>query len=745
MARRLLVEWLLVALVASAAAAWFARAHVAERLDHFVYDSLLKLDGRPTPDDIVVVAIDTPSLAAVGLWPWPRAVHAELIRRLAAGRPKAIGYDVLFVEPDRDPAADAALAGAVRAAGNVVLPVLVDVPGPNGAPFRLLPPVPPIRDAAAALGHVDLDLDGDGLVRRAVLLERGSGVALPHLTEQLYRVATGHPSPAFAAATREASGAGLVHDREILIAYAGPPGHFRTVSADSVLRGSLPDGLLTGKIVLLGATAEGLGDAYPTPLLYSTGVRPGVDLQANLLDTLLRDRAIRPAGSVLATTFALLPVWLLLAGFLRLSPRANIGLGMALIIGTLAASAAAMLIGRLWLPPGAPVLVLVAAYPLWAWRRLAAVDAYMVGELGRLSAEPELLPHPAQRRQRADIVGERIELLSHSVERVRTLRRFVSDMLHGLPDATLAVDDEGRIFFANDAADKLAFELHGQVAGSMSEEVFLNAFMRGEDGRLSLADGRSFDLRHVPLADGAGNPVGHITRLGDVTLIATAARQREAVLQLLTHDMRSPQASILALLDTGREALPAELARRIAGLARRTLALADDFVQLARAEQAELATEELDLAALLTEAADDLWPQASPRRIVIAVDDGGEEHLVRGDRSLLARSLTNLVGNAVKYSGDGTRIDCAARSQDGWSTCTIRDQGRGMDEAQVAQLFQPFRRHASRDRRDPGGAGLALSFVRTVILRHGGSIQCESAVDVGTTFTIRLPSLEAAT
>lgn len=739
--RRILVEWLAVALVASAVVAWFARDRIAERLDHAVYDGLLSLDRRPPPDDIVIVAIDTPSLAAVGRWPWPRGIHTDLVRRIAARRPKAIGYDVLFVEPDSDPAVDTALAAAIAKAGNVFLPVLIDVPGPNGAPYRLAPPIAPVAAAAAGIGHVDLDFDRDGLVRRGILLERaGSGLRMPHLVERIYRAVARHASPSFAAAAAAPRAGGLVHDRQVLIPYAGPPGHYRTISASAVLRGVLPDGLLDDRIVLVGATAPGLGDAYPTPRADTTGVRPGIDLQANLLDMLLRDRAIRPASAGLAIGFALLPVWLLLAGFLRLGPRGNVRLGLALIAGTVGVSAAALLIGRLWLPPGAPVLVLIAAYPLWAWRRLEIVDAYMARELARLNAEPALLPIAPARARRGDIVSERVALLETATDRVRGLRRFVSDMLHGLPDATLAVDGGGAIFLSNEAADRLSLLLHGAAAGGMAEDAFLAGFGAGEDGRLTLPDGRSFDLRRVPLIAPGGGQSGHITRLGDVTAIVAAANQREAVLQLLTHDMRSPQASILAVLETAGDTVPAELQRRVGTLARRTLALADDFVQLARAEQAELAMEELDLAALLVETADDLWPQASPRGIVIAVADGDAEHLVSGDRSLLARALCNLVGNAVKYSGDNTRIDCTVRSGAGGVRCTIADQGRGMSPDQVAQLFKPFRRLGAAGSRDPGGAGLALSFVRTVIVRHGGTIACESAVDRGTTFTITLPA-----
>ncbi|MBW8744270.1 MAG: CHASE2 domain-containing protein, partial [Sphingomonas sp.] len=166
MRSRLLLEWLLVAGLAIFTLCLLVSYDLTARPDNLVYDALVRA-RPPLRSNVTIVAIDESSLGSIGLWPWPRQVHARLIERLAAARPAAIGYDVLFIEPS---AQDADLARALARASNVVLPLTFFVPGNDGAPFDLQAPIGPIAAAARAVGHADLTPDQDGIVRRASLI-----------------------------------------------------------------------------------------------------------------------------------------------------------------------------------------------------------------------------------------------------------------------------------------------------------------------------------------------------------------------------------------------------------------------------------------------------------------------------------------------------------------------------------------------------------------------------------------------
>ena len=734
MRSRLLLEWLLVAGFAILTLCLLVSYDLTERPDNLAYDALMRT--RPAlKSDVVIVAIDEASLGSIGIWPWPRDVHARLIERLAAARPAAIGYDVLFVEPS---AQDAVLAGAIRKAGNVVLPLTFSVPGDNGAPFNVQTPVPPIAQAVRAVGHADLIPDRDGIVRRASLLGGTARVHWPDLAEQVNRIVKGHASPAFARSTDVP----LPADRfgfsaPILIPFSGSAGFHRSISFGAVVRGEVPPEMLAGKVILVGSTASGSGDQYPVP----SGAMPGVEILANLIDALIDNRAIHQVGPEATLWASLVPLALLLGALLVLPPRVNVVLGLALMALVVAASAALLIGADVWLPPTAALVGLLIVYPLWAWRRLEAANAYMVEELIQLRGETDMLPMGRTPGPRVgwfrEAIARQTALLHMAIGRVRDLRRFFEDSLQALPDATLVTGQAGDVLVANRAADALFGVSAGRpldaLLHGLASDIPDSAVADGAH-EIETADGRIFVLAIVPLTDSRGDRAGSIARLTDITAIRLATRQREDALQLLTHDMRSPQASILALLDRKDE--EESLRSRIAGYARRTLKLADDFVHYARAESGQHAEELLDFAAILTEAADDQWALAQAKKIRIETPDLEEEYLVLGDRSLLSRMVCNLIGNAIKYSDGGTIVRCTLEREEKMLRCRIADQGHGIAPEDLDAIFRPFRRSRGVE---GAGAGLGLAFVRTVVQRHGGTIGVESKLGEGTIFTLRLP------
>ncbi len=744
-------EWLLTATFALALTGLLAWSGGASRLDHLLYDTLVRQAPQAISDDIILVVIDDRSLQEVGVWPWPRQVHAALVDRIAEANPKALAYDVLFVEPGSDPAADRALGQAFAKTGVAALPLVIETPGPDGAAFALRPPVGVIARGAAGLGQVNLQFDRDGVVRRAALLESAGAQKVPHLVEVARRIGQGLPLPDLA---RPATGGPLVRTRPILIPYAGPPGHYRSISASSVLAGETPPEFLQGRYVLLGATAAGLHDSYATPTSTAAQLMPGVEIQANLLDALLQGRAIQPLNPWMQTALSLGLVLVLLIGLLRLGPRENLLLGAALILLAPGASAIALISFGLWAPPAAALIGILVVLPLWAWRRLEASSRYMVRELARFSAEPDLVARPPQSPAGQDIVARQIALMEDAIARAQDARRFALDTLQGLPDPTLVVTAVGDVTFANTAARELfpqalGARLPALLEGWSADDTPLEDLMLGETqlaGEVVSPRGMIFQVTRVRHQPGAEAPPAWIVRLTDITPIRTAAAQRERLLQLLSHDMRSPQASILAMLESpSAEGAPSAILQRIGGYARRTLALADNFIHLARAESSAMTWEILNLADIATEAVDDIWPQAQRAATTIDLDVPAEELLVRGDRALLSRALGNLLDNALKYGGPSGKITCALWAQDDQIVCEITDSGPGVAEDAVAQLFQPFQRLGRPDAPRAGGAGLGLSLVREVMHRHGGEISCRNAgPDGGAIFTLRLPQVTEA-
>ena len=346
------------------------------RWDLLLYDWTLATWSRAPADDIVIVAIDEQSLRELGRWPWSRRTHAELVRKLSAAGAKAIALDIVFAEPDAtDPAADAELAVALADHGRVVLPVLNEQNRLGGQLLETLP-IPVLAAAVAGMGHIDVELDQDGIAR-SVYLKAGLGSPYwPTLALALLELESASPTARQAlpgqraAASNPSSPYVWRRDYRVLIPFAGPPGHFRHFSYREVLRDGIAPATFRDKLVLVGLTATGMGDALPTPVSGQAQPMSGVEFNANVLDALRQGLTIRP----------LAPGWaLLLTGMLALFPLALYAVcpprwtlplaGLALLL-TLTGSFILLHGAHRWFPPAAALLVQGLSYPLWSWQRL---------------------------------------------------------------------------------------------------------------------------------------------------------------------------------------------------------------------------------------------------------------------------------------------------------------------------------------------------------------------------------------
>ena len=288
-----------------------------------------------TARPVVIVDMDEKSQKEIGQWPWPRTVLADLVSEIARAGAVAIGFDIVFPEPDRmspsvaeksfrglDPETRAKLDGlasnddifadAIRRARVVVgqagsptpepltqaesaLQTGFAVVGPDPRPFLvtfpgLLRNIMPIEQAAAGRGLFSINPERDGIIRRVPVVMNAQGQLVPTLTMDMLRVVTN-------------SGAILVRTDEAGVRAAAVPGlevptdlngqfwvHFnkhdaqRYVSATDVLHGRVDPDRLRGRLVLIGTSAVGLLDVKTTPV---EPTMPGVEIHAQILESIL--------------------------------------------------------------------------------------------------------------------------------------------------------------------------------------------------------------------------------------------------------------------------------------------------------------------------------------------------------------------------------------------------------------------------------------------------------------------------
>ncbi|WP_454743116.1 CHASE2 domain-containing protein [Cupriavidus necator] len=786
--RRTLIEWCLLAAAVLALVALAARQGWTERADLAAYDIAIGAQHHPARDDIVIVAIDDASITAIGRWPWRRAVLAQLVERIAAGRPRVIGVDVILSERDtRYPQDDAVLARSLAQAGNVVLPVVAEHAG-TGMLVRY-----PLAGLGAAVGHINMVVDTDGVARQVYLREGPQPLAatgVPHLAAVMAEFGRA-PRPLDSYRQERAhitEGNGWERRGRVRIPYAGAPGTFARVSARDVLQGRADAARFAGKAVLIGAMATGMGDVLPTPVSRDGRGMTGVEILANTLQALTEGDAIVavPRGWQVAGT--LLAVLLAALAALRLPPRGALVATGLLLAALLGGSLALLALARLWFAPAAAVLGCVLFYPLWSWLRQEAALRFLSDELARLEREPGLMPAP---RHTGATLDSRMRAVYGMSARLRGMRRFLSDGLESLPDATAICDLDGGVMLANRRCVALApAVLDGAAAaasgGTAAPRPAIRAVIEAlfpapapalaywhalhdrharahtapqpvPEGGIEVAGrgDRRYLLHGAPLHGETGAVAGLIVSVTDITAIRVAERQREQMLRFLSHDMRSPQASILALIELherrGRSdakggqpgiaaAADGSVLSRIAAHARRTMTLADDFISVARAESQSLAFMEVELGSLVLDATDQLWALANARDVPLQVDLPDDPLVMQGEPALLVRAIANLVSNAIKFSPKGQPVTVSLAREPGHFVIAVRDHGPGIAQADQARLFEPFARLHEGQQGAPDGAGLGLVLVRAVAERHGGKAGVQSAAGAGAVFRIVLPA-----
>ena len=133
-------------------------------------------------------------------------------------------------------------------------------------------------------------------------------------------------------------------------------------------------------------------------------------------------------------------------------------------------------------------------------------------------------------------------------------------------------------------------------------------------------------------------------------------------------------------------------------------------------------------------------PLAERKHIALHLEPILEDLQLSGDRELIEYACYNLLTNAVKYSPRETEVTVSGSGSDGYVRIAVKDQGIGMDQKEVRQIFQKFYRTKKAEESGEAGTGIGLSIVQQIVERHGGRIDVASQPGVGSCFTLVMPA-----
>ena len=258
--------------------------------------------------------------------------------------------------------------------------------------------------------------------------------------------------------------------------------------------------------------------------------------------------------------------------------------------------------------------------------------------------------------------------------------------------------------------------------------------------------------RRVPEGP-AGTEVGSLSRslnamLGRLDTAFASQRASEDRLRSFladaSHELRTPLAAIrgyaeLQQLDQAIDAK--EAAARIEANAVRMGALVEDLLTLARFDEAPSllsGNEDVDLAALLDEAAADLRAQA-PDRVVTVASSAAGAATVRGSSRHLRQVLANVGANALAHTPAGGPVELSLADDGEWCVVTVRDHGPGIPPEDRTRIFERFYRPDASRTRESGGTGLGLAIVAAIVAAHGGSVEAAAPDGGGAAIVMRLP------
>jgi two-component system sensor histidine kinase FlrB len=323
----------------------------------------------------------------------------------------------------------------------------------------------------------------------------------------------------------------------------------------------------------------------------------------------------------------------------------------------------------------------------------------------------------------------------------------MDSVLAAMPNGVLMLDSSGTISTANPAAEQL---LAQPLAGRLWREVISTAFApRDDDGHeVSLASGRRVRLDISSLEPNPGQLIV-ITDMSETRALQARVSQMQRLSAMgrmvasLAHQIRTPlSAAMLYAENLCRDSLPQpqrqkfskKLTSRLQDLEQQV----NDMLLFAKSGE-QLPVERLYINDIIAEVAEQVEAIAEQSGIELSVIEATSDEFILGNASALTSALQNLIMNAFEACSEGSRVVLHAEVSATSVSVQVSDNGPGIDELDLEQIFTPFFTRKSQ------GTGLGLAVVKTVAKAHQGDVLVNSTKGRGTTFSLQLPRYEVGT
>ncbi len=715
---KFILEWLIAIGLTLLLMSLIIISNITKPIGNGIYDQIQSVfDDTPT-NDIVIIAIDDRTINQLGGWPISRLNYAKLLQDLTDtdNQPKAIGFDILFFDETKD---DSVLIEQMRK-HRVILPfeILSASTASNPVP-QVHKPYEKIASAAADFGHIEVTFDIDGLVRRSHLISNG----MPHFMLAMAGVNTSQ----------------FYVNEYRRFKLVDPAVGFPTLSLIDLITNQYQLSLLKNKYVLIGATSISLGDRYATSYSVKTeSGTPGVEINASLLKAIINNQLIKDVSDLVIWVVSFISIIVVFVGLWFMTPAKELLFSIAAIMSLTSFSMLVLKFANIWIDPAPAIFSIILIKPIWAWRRMEMITHFMRDKVDELSAEP-LKDKGLIARNQSFI--QTSGLLDSAIHAVTERIRFLSVAVNEIPQAVLVIDQFDKVVVFNQKVvhifgDKISLGLDINSFFNQSDDFekpeFDAALMFPYPAKRLSVLGKNqqtiqLDIRAVPLHLSQRDE-WRLILMVDMTEYINAQKLRDRNLATLSHDMRTPVASIFALCEDKKTT--SEFVN-IEQHCHQILTMLDDFILNIKAEYSDYRLEEILFESLLDDAiyqVKDLM-KAQDMKIIQYSDD--IPAFIKADNRLLVRVIVNLFVNAIRYGEPGSTIEVnMSVADDNQLTVTISNL--------IANHSEP------EEKPKITGFGIGMYFIDMVITKHGGQVAYDIANIPGETakVTVTLPCID---
>jgi PAS domain S-box-containing protein len=336
-------------------------------------------------------------------------------------------------------------------------------------------------------------------------------------------------------------------------------------------------------------------------------------------------------------------------------------------------------------------------------------------------------------------------------------------VMRSVAEGLVVVGPDGKVIMMNPAAEKLLGvtkkdKIGKPITGDVRNDQLISLVKSGGEGRdkeIELASGED-ETKKVLRASSAvienenGQPIGMVSVLSDITKQKELDRMKSNFVTSVSHELRTPLVAVdksLNLILSKAAGPLTDNQQQFLVIAQRNLKrlnrLIDDLLDLSKLEagKVELKRQSLPIDRTVVETIETLdnWAKAKSVTLAKEVQEGIPPVYFDPDR--ITQVLSNLIGNAIKFTPQGGTITVGAslRAVDRTVEVTVRDTGIGISKENIPKLFDKFYQVGERSPVEISGTGIGLSIVKELVELHGGKIWVDSVKDKGTTFTFVLP------